>query len=273
MHDVPIGPVTVGTGYPLTIIAGPCVAESQGLCEDVCGALQRTCRALGLSYVFKASYDKANRMSAKSFRGPGLAKGLKWLARVKQQFRVPLLTDIHHPEEAALVAKVAEVVQIPALLIRQTDLLLAAARTKRVVNLKKGQFMAPDDMAYAVEKVERAGNQRILVTERGTTFGYHQLVVDMRSLRHLRAIGYPVVFDASHSAQQPGAGRGQSGGNRDDVGLLAKAATAAGIQALFFEVHPRPNRAKSDAATQIDLRTAERLLKTVAELHAVAHQR
>lgn len=269
MPTVSFGSFSVGQGHPLTLIAGPCIAESQGLCEEVCGALQRTCRELGVSYIFKASYDKANRMSAKSERGPGLSKGLKILSSIKKQFNVPIITDIHHPEEAAQVARVADVVQIPALLIRQTDLLLAAAKTKRVVNLKKGQFMAPDDMAYAVEKVERAGNKRILVTERGTTFGYHQLVADMRSLRHLKALGYPVVFDASHSAQQPGTGEGKSGGNRDDVVLLARAATAVGIHALFLEVHPHPDRAHSDAATQLDISAAIRLLHTVAEIHSI----
>ncbi len=269
MNTVTVGSLIIGERQPLTVIAGPCVIENQGMCEEVCGALQRVCHDLGLSYIFKGSYDKANRMSLKSERGPGAAKGLKVLAALKKQFGVPVLTDIHHPEEAREAATVCDILQIPALLSRQTDLIVAAAKTKKVVNVKKGQFMAPEDMRYVAEKIERSGNRNILLTERGTTFGYHQLVADLRSLRHLRAIGYPVIFDASHSAQQPGAGKGKSGGDREDVALLAKAATAAGINGLFLEVHPRPDKALSDASTQIDLKTTARLLERVAAIHSI----
>lgn len=266
MRDIQIGSLRVGNDSPFLLIAGPCIAESQGLCEQVCGTLQTICQKEGFSYVFKGSYDKANRMSGKSSRGPGLAKGLKILAAIKKQFGVPVLTDIHHPEEAKEAAEVADVIQIPALLIRQTDLVLAAAKTRKTINLKKGQFMAPDDMRYIAEKVSDAGNKNILLTERGTTFGYHQLVADFRSVRIMSSFGYPVIFDASHSAQQPGAGKGKSGGNRDDVLLLAQAAAATGIHGLFLEVHPHPDQALSDAATQINLTTAKILLETVARI-------
>lgn len=259
----------VGGKAPLLVMAGPCVAESLEICREVAGTAQAICRELGLSYVFKASFDKANRTSIDAFRGPGEREGLKILSAIKEEFGVPVITDVHEPEQCAEVAEVADVLQIPAFLCRQTDLLLAAAKTGRTVNVKKGQFLAPEDMAAVVRKLESTGNRHIMLTERGTTFGYHNLAVDMRSLVIMRNIGNPVVFDATHSVQLPGGNGSSSGGNREFVAPLARAAAAVGIDGLFLEVHPDPDHALSDGANSLELRNLRALLTVVRQLHEV----
>jgi len=262
-----IGGARVG-GAPLLVIAGPCVVESDVLCLEVARVLAGLCAARGLPYVFKASYRKANRSSARSFEGLGPAEGLAALARVKREIGVPVLTDVHEPGECGVAAEVADCLQIPAFLSRQTDLLTAAARTGRAVNVKKGQFLAPDDMTHVVEKLATAGCQRILLTERGTSFGYHDLVVDMRGLVTLRDTGWPVVYDATHSLQRPGGI--ESGGDRRFARPLARAAVACGVDGVFFEAHPDPARARSDAATQLPLAEAAAFLDDLVRVrHAV----
>jgi 2-dehydro-3-deoxyphosphooctonate aldolase (KDO 8-P synthase) len=228
------------------------------------------CSKLDLQYVFKASFDKANRSSGASFRGPGLDKGLKLLSKIKSQLNLPIVTDIHESCQAAAIAEVADIIQIPAFLCRQTDLLEACAATGRVVNIKKGQFMAPEDMKGAVEKVRSAGNDKVMLTERGSSFGYHNLVVDMRSLVTMRELGVPVVFDATHSVQLPGGLGNASGGRREFVMPLAKAAAAVGIDALFLEVHPDPDNAKSDGPNSVDFKMAEEILTAVKQIKAVS---
>ncbi|MCS7312574.1 MAG: 3-deoxy-8-phosphooctulonate synthase [Acidobacteria bacterium] len=245
---------------PFFLLAGPCVIESLDHCLFMAEAITGVARRLGVPYVFKASFDKANRTSIRSFRGPGLREGLAVLAEVKRRVGVPVVTDIHEAWQAEPVAEVADVLQIPAFLCRQTDLIVAAARTGRVVNLKKGQFMAPEDMLHAVEKVRSTGNEQVMVTERGTTFGYHDLVVDFRSLVVLRRSGVVTVYDATHSLQRPGGAGDRSGGLRDLIAPLARAAVAVGIDGLFMEVHDRPDQALSDAATQFPLDRLEGLL-------------
>jgi 2-dehydro-3-deoxyphosphooctonate aldolase (KDO 8-P synthase) len=245
----------------LSLIAGPCVIESEKLCLRVAAALKKTCGDLGVSYVFKASYDKANRTSARSFRGPGLEAGLQVLAKVRENVGVPVLTDVHTESEAAIAGEVVDILQIPAFLCRQTDLINAAAATGKIVNLKKGQFLSPAEMGQVVEKAARAGAKRILVTERGTTFGYNNLVADMRSIPILRRFGFPVIFDATHSVQLPGGGGHQSGGQREFAPVLARCALAAGADGLFIETHPRPDRALSDGPNMIPLAEMPALLK------------
>jgi 2-dehydro-3-deoxyphosphooctonate aldolase (KDO 8-P synthase) len=264
--------ITVGDGYPLLVVAGPCVIESRRLCEDVAGRMREACSLLRLPYVFKASFDKANRTSISSFRGIGIDEGLKVLAHVKESIGVPVLTDIHLPWQAQPAADVVDMLQIPALLCRQTDLLVAAARTGLPVNIKKGQFMAPEDMARAAEKVAAAGNDRITLCERGTTFGYHDLVVDMRSIVRMKAAGYPVLFDATHSVQRPAALGFQSGGEREMVPYLAAAAVAAGADGVFLEVHPEPEKGLSDAATMLALDAVPALLGTLRDIAAAARK-
>lgn len=244
----------------LSLIAGPCVIENERLCLRIADTLRRVCARLGIHYVFKASYDKANRTSAHSFRGPGLEAGLKVLARVRAECRVPVLTDVHTESQAAAAAEVVDVLQIPAFLCRQTDLIAAAARTGRILNLKKGQFLSPDEMCRAVEKARAFGAKRILVTERGTTFGYHNLVVDMRSIPSLRRTGCPVIFDATHSVQLPGGAGDKSAGQREFAPVLARAALAAGADGLFIETHPQPDRALSDGPNMIPLAEMPRRL-------------
>jgi 2-dehydro-3-deoxyphosphooctonate aldolase (KDO 8-P synthase) len=228
------------------VIAGPCALESRELALSTAVVLAEIARELGLTVVFKSSYDKANRTSPTSFRGPGLKKGLAWLSDVKERTGLPVITDIHSPEQASEVAKVADILQIPAFLCRQTDLLVAAAKTGRIVNVKKGQFVAPWDMANVANKIRSAGNERIWLTERGSTFGYNNLVVDFRSIPIMQAVGCPVVFDATHSVQLPGGKGTSSGGNREHVPILARAAVAAGCDGLFLEVHPNPDEALCD---------------------------
>ncbi len=274
MRLVRVGSLDIGDESRRTVvIAGPCVAESLDLCREVAATASTICRSLGMPYVFKASFDKANRTSGSSSRGPGLETGLAWLAAVKSEFGLPVLTDIHEPHQAAPVAEVADILQIPAFLCRQTDLVVAAARTGRCVNVKKGQFTAPSDMAHVVGKIEAEGNQSIVLTERGVSFGYHTLVVDMCSLPQMRALGYPVCFDGTHSVQQPSAAGGLSGGRREFVPHLVRAATAVGIDALFLEVHPDPSRGLSDPATMWPLGELEALLRQVAAIDDAAKGR
>jgi 2-dehydro-3-deoxyphosphooctonate aldolase (KDO 8-P synthase) len=261
-----IGPHTVGGGS-LCVIAGPCVIESLDTCLQAGAAMKVACAELGFGYVFKASFDKANRTSIRSFRGPGIEKGLEILAAVKQELGVPVLTDFHEPSQAAAVGEVADVIQVPAFLARQTDMLAAAARTGQVVNVKKAQFMAPWDMAQVVGKLRESGCERILLTERGVTFGYNTLVVDFRSLPQMRGLGHPVCYDVTHSLQQPGGQGSQSGATREFAPHLARAAVAVGVDALFIEVHPEPAEAKSDAAAQVSIDQAREILAQVAGIH------
>lgn len=251
------------------VIAGPCVVESLELLDEVASVMQPLCESFGIPYIFKASYKKANRTSAHSFTGIGDMQALEYLRIIGERYNVPVLTDVHTQEEAQLAASYVDVLQIPAFLSRQTELLRAAARTGKYVNIKKGQFFAPDDMIKAVDKVRSAGNDRVWVTERGTCFGYHDLVVDYRSLVMMRAAQCPVIFDATHSVQQPSVGE-ESGGKPEFIPALARAAVAVGIDGLFFETHPDPARAKSDAATQLPLSHAERFLSEIIAIHKAA---
>jgi 2-dehydro-3-deoxyphosphooctonate aldolase (KDO 8-P synthase) len=257
------------TRSPLFVIAGPCVIESAELCLQVARHVKGVCERLGLTYVFKASFDKANRSSIAGFRGPGLRDGLVVLERVKHELGLPVLTDVHETEQVPVAARVVDVLQVPAFLARQTDLLIACGRTRCHVNIKKGQFMSPQEMGNAVQKVRDAGNHRVLLTERGTFFGYNRLVNDFTGLAVMRQFGCPVVFDVTHSTQQPAGQGNQSGGNPQYAPLLARAAVAAGVDGLFLECHPDPKSAKSDAATMLPLDAVEPLLsqcKQIAEL-------
>lgn len=256
----------IDTDTGLVLLAGPCVAESFDICLQVAERMAAICAELDIQYVFKASYDKANRSSGASFRGLGLDNGLEIIAKVKEATGLPAVTDIHEPSQAAVAAEVVDILQIPAFLCRQTDLLLAAADTGLPVNIKKGQFMAPEDMVGAVGKVRDAGNQRVMLTERGSSFGYHNLVVDMRSLAVMREIA-PVVFDATHSVQLPGGLGHASGGQRQFVAPLARAAAAVGIDALFIEVHPNPDKALSDGPNSLNFEQAGQLLREVKAIH------
>ena len=259
-------------GNNLTIFAGPCAIESKDVVFKTAEKLKTVCKDLGINYIFKASYDKANRSSIKSFRGPGLEKGLEILAEVKKEFDLPIVTDIHKEEEAKAAAEVADVLQIPAFLCRQTDLLVAAAKTEKIVNIKKGQFLAPSQMKSIAQKVIDSGNDKILITERGTTFGYNNLVSDMRGIKIIQDMGYPVVFDATHSVQLPGGAGDSSGGEREFAPLLAKSAVAAGAKCLFFEVHPEPDKALCDGANMIPLNEAYDLFKILNEIFKVVNK-
>jgi 2-dehydro-3-deoxyphosphooctonate aldolase (KDO 8-P synthase) len=266
---VSIGRLRVGAGQPLVLIAGPCVIESETHALRIAGRLAEIAAAAKVPFVFKASYDKANRSSLSSYRGPGLAAGLAVLGKIKERYGVPILTDIHEPGQAAAAAGVCDVLQVPAFLSRQTDLLVAAGRTGRVVNLKKGQFLSPWEMANAVKKVESTGNRNILLTERGSSFGYHNLVVDMRAFPILAKSGYPVVFDVTHSVQLPGGQGTASGGQPEFIEPLARAGCAAGVDGIFLEVHERPARALSDGSNALPLDRLPALLeklKSVAKL-------
>ena len=267
---VRVGDVPIGDGAPLVLIGGPCVIESEMHAVSLGGAIAAVARRLGVPYVFKASFDKANRTAGDSFRGPGLDAGLATLAAVKQAHDVPILTDVHEVSQVPAVAMVADVLQIPAFLSRQTDLILAAANTGRVVNLKKGQFMAPGDMRYAIDKVTSTGNDRVLVTERGVSFGYHNLVVDIRAFPQLRALGAPVVFDVTHSLQLPGAGDGVTAGQAEYIEPLAAAGVAAGVDAVFLEIHEEPAQARSDAQNALRLDRLEPLLERLLRIDAAA---
>jgi 2-dehydro-3-deoxyphosphooctonate aldolase (KDO 8-P synthase) len=260
-HSFEIGPVQVGSGR-LFLIAGPCVIESEEHARRMAEAIQRITSELGVPYIFKASYDKANRTSVKSFRGPGLEEGTRILARLAKDTGLPVLTDVHEPTHCEVVAEAVDVLQIPAFLCRQTDLLVAAGKTGRAVNIKKGQFVAPWDMAHPVEKVRSTGNERVFLTERGASFGYNTLVVDYRSLPVMRGLA-PVVFDGTHSVQQPSAANGVSGGQPEFIPVLVRAAVAAGVDGIFLEVHDDPPHAKSDGANALRLDLLQPLLETL----------
>ena len=257
---------SIGSGK-LTLIGGPCTAESRELCLEVADFLKTLCAELDINYIFKASYDKANRSGATSVRGPGLDAGLGYLQAVKDKYSLPVLTDIHDSSTVEEVSSVADVLQIPAFLCRQTDLLVAAGKSGKPVNIKKGQFMAPEDMKGAVEKVRLTGNNNIMLCERGSSFGYHNLVVDMRGLVIMRSLGVPVVFDATHSVQLPGGLGNASGGQREFVFPLARAAAAIGIDALFCEVHPNPAKAFSDGPNSLDFELARKVLTKVKQIY------
>jgi 2-dehydro-3-deoxyphosphooctonate aldolase (KDO 8-P synthase) len=272
IDDFEIGSVPVGRvdgKSKLFLIAGPCVIESETHVRKMADAIQRTAADLGIPYIFKASYDKANRTSVHSFRGPGLVEGTKILRRLAESTGLPVLTDVHEPGHCEVAAEAVDVLQIPAFLCRQTDLLVAAGRTGRAINVKKGQFVAPWDLKHTVEKVESTGNRRIFLTERGTTFGYNNLVVDMRSLAIMRQLA-PVVFDGTHSVQMPSAANGVSGGQPELIPLLARAAVAAGIDGLFLEVHDDPANAKSDGANALRLELLRPLIETLLSIHQAA---
>ncbi len=275
MKNFSLGDILIGGRQPLVLFAGPCVVENRELVMRTAEQIQSTARKYNTPVVFKSSYKKANRTSGKSFVGIGTDEALKILAEVKREFGFPILTDIHKESEAAVAAEVADVLQIPAFLCRQTDLLQAAGCTGKVVNIKKGQFLAPEDMKHAAAKVEETGNDRILLTERGTTFGYNNLVVDMRSLKIMSDLGYPVVLDATHSVQLPGGDKSaaQTGGQPEFIFPLARAGAAVGIDGLFVEVHPDPSRALSDAASQLKLELLDVLLQQVVEIDKLVKRR
>ncbi len=273
MPPVSVGDATLGGHRRFVLIAGPCVIESEAHAFATATRLVEITKRLGVPLIFKASYDKANRTSASSFRGPGLSEGLRVLGAIKAALGVPILTDIHEPAHAQPAAEVADVLQIPAFLCRQTDLLVAAAKTGRIVNIKKGQFLAPNDMRHAVAKVVGAGNPRVVVTERGTSFGYHDLVVDMRAFPILRELGVPVVFDVTHSLQLPGAGDGVTAGLAKYIEPLASAGVAAGVDGVFMEVHDDPSKARSDAQNALRLDLLEPLLHRLTAIDAIVKQR
>ena len=253
-------------GDKLTLLAGPCAIESKEILFETAEALKKITSELDINYVFKASYDKANRSSLESYRGLGMEKGLELLAEVKKEFDLPIVTDIHNPQEAPFAAEVADIIQIPAFLCRQTDLLVAAAKTGKIVNIKKGQFLAPQQMKPLVKKVTQSGNDKVLLTDRGVTFGYNNLVVDMRAIPIMKETGYPVVFDATHSVQLPGGEGTSSGGERQYAPTLAKAAIAAGADALFLEVHPNPDGALCDGKNMLNFRQTKDVLSICNEI-------
>jgi len=267
VNTVKIGNYQVGAGHPLLLIGGPCVAESEEICLKIGAFLKEVCAQRGIQYVFKASFDKANRSSGRSFRGNGMKKGLEILRTVREKLNLPVLTDIHESEQVPEVAQSVDVLQIPAFLSRQTDLLVAAAKSGLPVNVKKGQFMAPEDMKGVVGKLEDAGCRNILLTERGASFGYHNLVVDMRGFQTMRSFGWPVVYDATHSVQLPGGLGNASGGQREFIPVLSRAAAAAGIDAIFMEVHPEPAKALSDGPNSLDFAGAEKVIDEVKAIH------
>jgi 2-dehydro-3-deoxyphosphooctonate aldolase (KDO 8-P synthase) len=269
-RKVGIGSVEIGGGLPLVLLAGPCVIESEKAVMGEAERLKAVCRQAGIPLVFKSSYDKANRTSLSSFRGPGIRQGLKILHRVKKTFGIPVLSDIHSAEEAKAAGEVLDCLQIPAFLCRQTDILMAAARTRKAINIKKGQFLAPWNMDEVIKKIVSSGNRKILLTERGVSFGYNNLVVDFRSLAIMRHLGYPVIFDATHSVQLPG-GRGtSSGGEKKYVAALSRAAVAFGCDGLFLEVHQRPQKALCDGPNMLSLSELPRLLEAVRHIDRIA---
>ncbi len=267
-----VAAVAIGGGRPLVLIAGPCVIESIDHASRICAAVQAVCAEVGIDFVFKSSFDKANRTSISGFRGPGFEEGLSVLAHVRSTFGVPVTTDVHEAEQAPTVAEVVDLLQIPAFLCRQTDLLVACAKTGLPVNVKKGQFMAPWDMSHAVAKLTSSGAQGVLVTERGASFGYNNLVADMRALPIVRSLGVPVCFDATHSVQLPGAGDGRSGGQRELAPVLARSAVAAGVDAVFLEVHDDPDNAPSDGPNMVPLSWLKGLLQKLVAIDALVRQ-
>jgi 2-dehydro-3-deoxyphosphooctonate aldolase (KDO 8-P synthase) len=270
--EVRIGNVSIGGSQPLALIAGPCMLESENLAYEVAREVKSICEELGIPYIFKASFDKANRLSVTSPRGPGIATGLETLARIRSDFGVPVLTDVHEVCQVEETVQVVDALQIPAFLCRQTDLVLAAAKTGKAVNIKKGQFLSPYDMGNIVKKAASTGNENILLTERGSSFGYGNLVVDMRSFSIMRAFGYPVVFDATHSVQRPGGLGTATGGDREFVPDLIRAACAVGVDALFIEVHPDPKNALSDAATMLPLSSLKDVLAEALCIHKATRE-
>jgi 2-dehydro-3-deoxyphosphooctonate aldolase (KDO 8-P synthase) len=271
-HKFAVGKVPLGAGAPLFLIAGPCVIESEAHATSLAENLASICSSLGVPLIFKASYDKANRSSVDSYRGPGLAEGLRILGAIKRRFGVPVLTDVHEPAHAVPAAEVCDVLQVPAFLCRQTDLLLAVGRAGRAVNLKKGQFLAPGEMANAVEKVAGTGNTQIILTERGSSFGYQNLVVDMRSFPILQKLGYPVVFDVTHSVQLPGGEGKSSGGQPEFIEPLARAGAAIGVDGIFLEVHDNPAQALSDGSNALPLARLRPLLEKTLRLAALVRE-
>jgi len=259
--------ILVGSGNPLLLIAGPCALESEELARKVAAEMQAICSRLGISYVFKASFDKANRTSLESYRGPGLEEGLKTLARIREELQVPVISDVHDVSQVKPAAEVLDIIQIPAFLCRQTDLLVAAAKTDKPINLKKGQFVSPWDMENGVNKLRGAGGTKTMLVERGASFGYNNLVVDMRSLPVMRGFDCPVIYDATHSVQLPGGSGGSSGGQREFIAPLSRAAVAAGIDGLFMEVHPDPDKALCDGPNSMPLDAMEPLLKQLVRIH------
>jgi len=272
MRKINIGSIKVGGGEPFVLIAGPCVIEGEKLTRKVARSLKQMTAELGIPFIFKSSYDKANRTSLRSYRGPGLDKGLKILKTIREELGVPVLSDVHRFEEIERAAEVLDVAQIPAFLCRQTDFVMELARHAKVVNIKKGQFLAPWDVANVVQKVEAAGNLNILITERGASFGYNNLVSDMRSIPILRKMGYPVVFDATHSVQLPGGAGEASGGERAMAVYLARAAAAVGVDALFLEVHPEPDRARCDGPNSLALDSLRELLRMLQGIDGIVKE-
>lgn len=266
MRQVNLGKIKIGDKNPLVLIAGPCVIESRQLCLDTAKRIKDIAVKLNIPYIFKSSFDKANRLSVDSYRGPGIKKGLDILSEVKQKIKVPILTDIHCQKEILQVADIADIIQIPAFLCRQTDIVLQAAKTGKVVNVKKGQFLAPWDILPIIRKIESTGNKQIIITERGACFGYNNLVSDFRSLKIIRDLGYPVVYDATHSVQLPGGKGVSSGGQREFVGGLSRAAVAFGCDGIFLEVHPYPDRALCDGLNMIDLKELENILRQIKNI-------
>ena len=266
-----IGNVQIGLDAPLFVMAGPCVIETKAICLDIAERLADIAQRTNVGIIFKASFDKANRSSVSSFRGPGLEKGLDILAVVRQKTSLPIMTDIHEPAQAAVASEVVDCLQVPAFLCRQTDLLCACARTGKPINVKKGQFLSPDEMKNVVEKIRACNNEKIILTERGTFFGYNRLVNDMTAIETMKKLGYPVVFDATHSTQQPGGLGHASAGRREMAPILAKAAVAAGANGLFIEVHTNPEKAKSDAASIMPIDWLEDLLKVCKKIFAIVH--
>ncbi len=271
-REIQLKKIRIGGNNPFALIAGPCVIESEDSTLETASRLKRITADLDIPFVFKSSYDKANRSSVKSFRGPGLREGLRILARVGTELGLPILSDVHRFEEIAPAAEVLDIIQIPAFLCRQTDFVIAVAKTGKVVNIKKGQFLAPWDIKHAAEKATSTGNQNVIITERGVSFGYNNLVADMRSLPIIRAFGFPVVFDATHSVQLPGAGGSASSGDRKFVPHLTRAAAAVGIDALFMEVHACPDKALCDGPNMLSLDELPALLKQVKEIDRIIKQ-
>jgi 2-dehydro-3-deoxyphosphooctonate aldolase (KDO 8-P synthase) len=269
MHQVKVRDIFIGKKGSLVLIAGPCVIESERLCLDTAKKIKDLAQQFGILYIFKSSFDKANRLSIDSYRGPGIKKGLEVLSKVKQKLNIPVLSDVHCVKDIAAAAQVLDIIQIPALLCRQTDIVVAAAGTGKAINIKKGQFLAPWDVLPIIKKIESAGNKSILITERGFCFGYNNLISDFRSLGIMRAFGYPVIYDATHSVQLPG-GKGKvSGGERDFVSGLSRAAVAFGCDGIFLEVHPQPDKALCDGPNMINLKELERLLRQIKDIKAV----
>jgi len=265
---IKINNILIGSNQ-LCLIAGPCVIENEKLCYKIAESLKELSQEKSIPFIFKSSYDKANRLSHKSYRGVGIKKGLKILSRLKRSLDIPILSDVHCKEDIKSAAEVLDIIQIPALLSRQTDLLITAGKTGKPINIKKGQFLAPDDVYYLVEKIKSTGNNKIIITERGTSFGYHNLVNDMRAIPIMKSFGYPVIYDATHSVQLPGGNKGISGGNRKMIPYLARAAVAAGADGVFFEVHPKPEKALCDGPNTLALKDISKLITTLIQIKKI----